>query len=110
VHPEEVEAVINAHPWVRMSLVSARRNAITDAVVTAGVVLADAAGSAGERPAPAALTRELEDGQREKIMRRSALRRMAAPQDVAAAVEFLLSDKARNVPGTTVTVDAGNTA
>jgi 3-oxoacyl-[acyl-carrier protein] reductase len=56
------------------------------------------------------MTRELEDGQREKIMRRSALRRMAAPQDVAAAVEFLLSEKARNITGTTLTVDAGNTA
>jgi 3-oxoacyl-[acyl-carrier protein] reductase len=56
------------------------------------------------------MTRELEDGQREKIMRRSALRRMATPEDVAAAVEFLLSEKARNITGTIVTVDAGNTA
>ena len=39
VHPEEVEAVINAHPWVRMSLVKSRRNPITGAVVTADVVL-----------------------------------------------------------------------
>ena len=59
VHPEEVEAVINAHPWVRMSLVRARRNAITGAVVTADVVLAEEGGSRGARPPAAALTREL---------------------------------------------------
>jgi len=45
VHPEEVEAVINSHPQVRMSLVRSRRNAITGAVVTAEVVLAGEAGS-----------------------------------------------------------------
>lgn len=41
IHPEEVEAVINRHPRVRMSLVSARRNPITGAVVAADVVLAN---------------------------------------------------------------------
>jgi acyl-CoA synthetase (AMP-forming)/AMP-acid ligase II len=40
IHPEEVEAVINRHPRVRMSLVTARRNPITGAVVAAEVVLA----------------------------------------------------------------------
>jgi acyl-coenzyme A synthetase/AMP-(fatty) acid ligase len=59
VHPEEVEAVINAIPWVRMSLVKARRNPITGAVVTAEVVLADETGVAGERPQGAELTREI---------------------------------------------------
>ena len=48
VHPEEVEAVINSHPFVRMSLVRPRRNPITGAVVTADVVLTDAAGSTQE--------------------------------------------------------------
>jgi acyl-CoA synthetase (AMP-forming)/AMP-acid ligase II len=56
VHPEEVEAVINAIPWVRMSLVKARRNPITGAVVTADVVLTDAS---GDRPAAEALTQEI---------------------------------------------------
>jgi 3-oxoacyl-[acyl-carrier protein] reductase len=56
------------------------------------------------------MTRELSERQREQIMRRSALRRLPDPEDVAAAVEFLLSDKARNITGTTLTVDAGNTA
>ncbi|ACA20782.1 AMP-dependent synthetase and ligase [Methylobacterium sp. 4-46] len=39
VHPEEVEAVINRHPRVRMSLVEGRRNPITGALVTATLVL-----------------------------------------------------------------------
>jgi acyl-CoA synthetase (AMP-forming)/AMP-acid ligase II len=39
VHPEEVEAVLNQHPAVRMSLVQARRNPITGALVVADVVL-----------------------------------------------------------------------
>ena len=39
VHPEEVEAVINLHPAVRMSVVRARKSPITGAVVTADVVL-----------------------------------------------------------------------
>jgi acyl-coenzyme A synthetase/AMP-(fatty) acid ligase len=43
VHPEEVEAVINSHPRVRMSLVKPRRNPITGTVVTAEVVLVDGA-------------------------------------------------------------------
>ena len=39
VHPEEVEAVINRHPRVRMSLVQARKNPLTGALVVADVVL-----------------------------------------------------------------------
>jgi acyl-coenzyme A synthetase/AMP-(fatty) acid ligase len=47
VHPEEVEAVINRHPQVRMSLVGMRKNPITGALVVADVVLkmAPAAGN-----------------------------------------------------------------
>jgi len=56
------------------------------------------------------MTRELGEGEREKIMRRSALRRLVAPEDVAGAVDFLLSEAANNITGTTLTVDAGNTA
>jgi acyl-coenzyme A synthetase/AMP-(fatty) acid ligase len=40
IHPEEVEAVINRHPDVRMSRVTARKNPITGAIVAAEVVLA----------------------------------------------------------------------
>jgi len=39
VHPEEVEAVINRHPAVRMSLVRSRKNPITGSLVVADVVL-----------------------------------------------------------------------
>jgi acyl-coenzyme A synthetase/AMP-(fatty) acid ligase len=42
IHPEEVEAVINRHPRVRMSLVKARKNPITGALVVADVVLTPA--------------------------------------------------------------------
>jgi acyl-coenzyme A synthetase/AMP-(fatty) acid ligase len=47
VHPEEVEAVINGHRDVRMSLVSARRNPITGAIVVADVVLSEHARATG---------------------------------------------------------------
>jgi acyl-coenzyme A synthetase/AMP-(fatty) acid ligase len=40
-HPEEIEAVINAHPSVRMSRVSGRKSPITGAIVAAEVVLAE---------------------------------------------------------------------
>jgi len=46
VHPEEVEAVINRHPKVRMSLVKAQRSPITSAIVVADVVLLGDAGAA----------------------------------------------------------------
>lgn len=39
VNPEEVEAVINRHPLVRMSLVRARKNSIMGALVVADVIL-----------------------------------------------------------------------
>jgi 3-oxoacyl-[acyl-carrier protein] reductase len=56
------------------------------------------------------MTQGLKDEDRERIVRRSALRRLADVDDVANAVEFLLSDKAKNITGTVLTVDAGNTA
>jgi len=56
------------------------------------------------------MTEGLGAGQREQVMRRSALRRLAETDDIADAVEFLLGDKARNITGTVMTVDAGSTA
>jgi acyl-coenzyme A synthetase/AMP-(fatty) acid ligase len=61
VHPEEIEAVINSHPWVRMSLARSRPNPITGAVVAADVVLAEPSGERPERPPPEMLKRELLD-------------------------------------------------
>jgi 3-oxoacyl-[acyl-carrier protein] reductase len=56
------------------------------------------------------MTHDLGEAQRLKIAGRSALKRMADPIDVARSVEFLLGDGGRNVTGTTLTIDAGNTA
>ena len=56
------------------------------------------------------MTHGLAGEQRQRIIRRSALRRLADVDDVANAVEFLLGDQARNVSGTVLTVDAGATA
>jgi len=56
------------------------------------------------------MTAELDDSQRQQIARRSALKRMPDPGDVARSVEFLLGEGGRNITGTTLTIDAGNTA
>ena len=56
------------------------------------------------------MTESLEGEQRTRIMRRSALGHLVGVDDVANAVEFLLSDKAKNITGTVLTVDAGTTA
>jgi 3-oxoacyl-[acyl-carrier protein] reductase len=56
------------------------------------------------------MTHGLAGPQREQVVRRSALRKLASVDDVANAVEYLLSDKAQSVSGTVVTVDAGATA
>jgi 3-oxoacyl-[acyl-carrier protein] reductase len=56
------------------------------------------------------MTHDLSGEQRQRIVRRSALRRLADVDDVANAVEYLLSDKAHNISGTVLTVDAGATA
>ena len=57
-----------------------------------------------------ALTAGMDEGGLARIAARSALRRLAEPQDVAAVVAFLMSDGARNVTGAVMTVDAGETA
>jgi len=56
------------------------------------------------------MTDELGDKQRAQITRRSALGRLAEVADIANAVEYLLGDKAGNITGTAITVDAGSTA
>ncbi len=56
------------------------------------------------------MTEELSTAQRAQIARRSALKRMAEPGDVARSVEFFLGEGGRNITGTVLTVDAGNTA
>jgi 3-oxoacyl-[acyl-carrier protein] reductase len=56
------------------------------------------------------MTEGMTQGQRDKIAGRAALKRLADVEDVANAVSFLMSDAARNITGTVMTVDAGNTA
>jgi 3-oxoacyl-[acyl-carrier protein] reductase len=56
------------------------------------------------------MTQGLKSEQLEQITRRSALRHLPEVDDVAHAVEYLLSDKAKSITGTVLTVDAGNTA
>jgi acyl-coenzyme A synthetase/AMP-(fatty) acid ligase len=82
VHPEEVEAVINTHPRVRMSLVRTRKSPITGALVVADVVLNAEADAANGRAV------ELE----QDIMRRC--REVLPRHKVPAAINF--------VPGLTV--------
>jgi 3-oxoacyl-[acyl-carrier protein] reductase len=57
-----------------------------------------------------AMTEDLTEDKRQQIARRSALQRLAEAEDVAQAVGFLLGEGGRNITGTVLTVDAGNTA
>jgi len=56
------------------------------------------------------LTQSLGGEGRQKIASRSALKRLPGADDVASMVDYLLSDGGRNITGTVLTVDAGNTA
>jgi 3-oxoacyl-[acyl-carrier protein] reductase len=53
------------------------------------------------------MTESLQGEARAKIERRSSLRRLAEVSDVANMVDFLMSEKARNITGTVMKVDAG---
>ena len=56
------------------------------------------------------LTQTLGGEGRQKIAGRSALKRLPEADDVASMVEYLFSEGGRNITGTVLTVDAGNTA
>jgi 3-oxoacyl-[acyl-carrier protein] reductase len=56
------------------------------------------------------MTASLVGEDRERVVRRSALKRLVDIGDVARAVEFLLGEGGKNITGTTLTVDAGATA
>jgi len=57
-----------------------------------------------------AMTSGLQGDKLDSIKRRSPLGSLATVDDVAGAVIYLLSDDAKRVTGTTITVDAGSTA
>jgi acyl-coenzyme A synthetase/AMP-(fatty) acid ligase len=79
VYPEEVEAAINGHPWVRMSLVKARRSPITGALVAADVVLSDPGPGRLDRPPQEVLGREILDRCRGSL----------APHKIPAIIRFV---------------------
>jgi 3-oxoacyl-[acyl-carrier protein] reductase len=56
------------------------------------------------------LTHSLGPEQRQRIAGRSALRRLPETEDVASMVEYLLGEGGRNITGSVLTIDAGNTA
>src|ERR1700756_4993146 len=56
------------------------------------------------------LTQGLSEEARQRISSRSALRRLPEAEDVARMVEYLLGEGGRNVTGSVLTIDAGNTA
>jgi acyl-coenzyme A synthetase/AMP-(fatty) acid ligase len=80
VHPEEVEAVINRHPGVRMSLVTARKSPITGALVAADIV--PICGTEIDRTATATALRD-------DIL--AACRGVLAPHKVPAVIRFVPS-------------------
>ena len=80
VHPEEVEAVINRHPSVQMSLVRARKSPITGALVVADVVVRSGS------PASAGA-----DGQQLKSDILDNCRRALAPYKVPTMLRFVPS-------------------
>jgi acyl-coenzyme A synthetase/AMP-(fatty) acid ligase len=77
VHPEEVEAVLNRHPQVRLSLVKTRKNPITGALVVADVLLKDPSTPEGEQACE--LQQSLKQFCRESL----------APHKVPAAISFV---------------------
>jgi acyl-coenzyme A synthetase/AMP-(fatty) acid ligase len=77
VHPEEVEAVLNRHPQVRLSLVSTRKNPITGALVVADVLLKDPSAPEGEQ------ARKLQQSIKQFC------RESLAPYKVPAAISFV---------------------
>ena len=81
VHPEEVEAVINRHPRVQMSLVHGRRNPITGALVVADVVVKSGSSASGSNAT----------NQRIKSDILESCRLALAPYKVPALVRFVPS-------------------
>jgi acyl-coenzyme A synthetase/AMP-(fatty) acid ligase len=77
VHPEEVEAVLNRHPEVRLSLVKTKKNPITGALVVADVLLEGSSTPEGEQAR--ALQQTITQFCRESL----------APHKVPAAIRFV---------------------
>ncbi len=87
VHPEEVEAVINLHPQVRMCLVAGRHSPITGAVIVARIVAREAAAP------PAA--RRLEEEIRLLCRQHLPAHKVPAAISMVAALEMSAAGKLR---------------
>ena len=81
VYPEEVEAVINRHPAVRMSVVRPRKNPITGSLVSADVMLKDQLHAGRRRRSDAAIRSEILE-----ICRQSL-----APHKIPAIIRYVSS-------------------
>ncbi len=77
VHPEEVEAVLNRHPQVRLSLVKTKKNPITGALVVADVLLKDPSALEGEQA-----------GELQQTIKQFC-RQSLAPHKVPATIRFV---------------------
>jgi len=77
VHPEEIEAVINRQPEVRMSRAKSRRSPITGGIVVADVILAD----------------DVDPGRSDEIRARilADCKASLAPHKVPAVIKFVAS-------------------
>ena len=56
------------------------------------------------------MTQGLKEDKLKSIKRRSPLGRLAEVEDISNSVIYLLSDSARSITGTCITIDAGSTA
>lgn len=56
------------------------------------------------------MTANMNEQKRTQIIRRTPMGRLGEPQDIAGAIEFLISDKSRFITGQTLTIDGGLTS
>jgi acyl-coenzyme A synthetase/AMP-(fatty) acid ligase len=79
VHPEEVEAAINRHPAVRMSMVRSRKSPLIGSLVAADVVLNGATDPSGAGESRAGVRREILQICHERL----------APHKIPATIRFV---------------------
>jgi acyl-coenzyme A synthetase/AMP-(fatty) acid ligase len=89
VYPEEVEAVINRHPAVQISMVHPRRNPITGSLVSADVVLKEEPGQGSANTRIADFKREILQICRESL----AAHKVPATIRCVAALELAAAGK-----------------
>jgi acyl-CoA synthetase (AMP-forming)/AMP-acid ligase II len=105
VHPEEVEAAINRHPDVQMSLVRAKKNAVTGALVIAQVVLRPE-GRGPDRKPDRTIVDEILRGCREKLAPHKvpAIIHVVDRLEIARSGKIVRGEAADSVPQEAVNV------